>query len=86
MTVNAASKFGMLIQATYNNYNGGDRETAQCLSSANLQNYFDGNSVGLNTISGDLVGGLANRQLSYKEKEFFAENGFYPDPTAAWVA
>jgi len=86
MTVNAASKFGMLIQATYNNYNGGDREVGQCLSSANLQNYFNGFSVGLNSLSGDLVGGVVNRQVSFKEKQFFEENGLYPDPTKAWVA
>lgn len=86
MTVNAAAKFGMLINPNYNNYNGGDREVGQCLSSANLQNYLEGFSVGLNSISGDLVGGVANRYASFKDRMFFEENGFYADPTFARIA
>lgn len=86
MTVNAAAKFGLLIDANYNKYNGGDREIGQCLQSANLENYFDGHCVGLNTIAGDLVGGVSNRHASFKDREFFEANGFYPDPTFAMIA
>ena len=81
-----AVKLRFLQEATYNNFNKVDRETEQFISSANLQNYIDGKSSGLNSISGDLVGGVTNRHATFKDRMFFEENGFYADPTFARIA
>ena len=81
-----AVKLRLLQKATYNNFSKVDKETEQFISSANLQNYLEGKSFGLNSISGDLVGGVTNRHASFKDRMFFEENGFYADPTFARIA
>ncbi len=78
--------FGLFVKPEYSTFNGADKETGHFISSANLENYFNGISAGLNTISGDLVGGVVNKHVSPKESKFYAENGFYPDPTWAAIA
>ena len=86
MTSNIAIQFAQLTARNYTHFDGGDKETGQFINHAALQNFFSGMSIGLNTISGDKIDGLTNRHVSFKDKQFFEEHGFYPDPTFASVA
>ncbi len=81
-----STKFAALTQPTYTHYPGAEKDTSQLISEASLENFFSGMSVGTNAITGDKIDGLANRNISYADREFFEENGYYPSPTAAWIA
>ncbi len=81
-----STKFAALTQPTYRHFNGTDKDTSQLIRDAALGNFFAGISVGTNTITGDKIDGLTNRNASYKDIEFFNKNGYYSSPTAAWIA
>lgn len=81
-----ATKYAALTQPTYTHFNGGDKDTAQLMRDASLGNFFMGMSVGTNTITGDKIDGLTNRNASYKDIAFYEKNGYYADPTKAWIA
>ena len=76
MSTNFAIKFAELTRPTYTHFDGGDREVGQLMSTAALQNYFNGQSVGLNSMSGDKIDGVTNRHVSFKERQFYEQNGF----------
>ncbi len=80
------TKFAALTQPTYTHFKGADKETTQFLRDARLNDFFAGISVGTNTITGDKIDGLTNRNISFADRKFFEENGYYASPTAAWIA
>jgi len=86
MTNLFATKYAALNQPNYTHFKGADSDVSQLIRDAALTNFFSGMSVGTNGITGDKIDGLTNRHATYQDKKFFEENGFYPNPTAAWVA
>ena len=79
-------KFAALTQPTYTHFAGAEKDTSQLMRDASLTNFFEGYSVGTNTITGDKIDGLANRNMSFEDRRFYEQNGYYASPTAAWIA
>ncbi len=86
MTNLFSTKFSALTQPRYTHFNGAEKDTSQLMRDAALTNFFQGNSVGTNTITGDKIDGLTNRNVSYTDRKFYENNGYYASPTAAWIA
>lgn len=86
MTNPMSVKFAALTKPSYIHLEGGDKDTAQLMRDAALGNFFSGMSVGTNTITGDKIDGLTNRNASYKDIAFFEKNGYYASPSMAWIA
>ena len=74
------------IKPLYIHYKNAEKGTLQLIGHAGLDNYFAGRSTGMNTLTGDKIDGLTNRNASFKDRMFYAEHGYYSSPTRAWIA
>ena len=85
MTNFFGTKFAALNKPSYTHFNGTDKDTSRLMRDAALENFFAGFSVGTNTITGEKIDGLANRNASFADRKFYETNGYYASPTAAWT-
>ncbi len=79
-------KLANIFNPGYKHIPNVERDTVRFWRDANFDNFFGGRSLGLNSISGDIADGIANRHASFKDKEYFAANGEFCSPTSIWVA
>lgn len=74
------------INATYTHFRNAEKGTLQLMRDAQLNTFFSGESTGTNSITGNKIDGLTNRNASYKDRVFFEQNGYYASPRTAWIA
>ena len=79
-------KLSNMIFKNYTHFQSADRDTVRFMRDATFDNFFNGRTSGLNTISGDIADGISNRNPSFKDKQFFDTNGYYSNATSIWIA